>query len=135
MKLVDVSREWRVVLGLAMVVIGAANWLVGRQRTQQYNGYIAAVPDNAAEQAYRSFDELGTAEAVLEPFTDEQRRVSYATARRDFYHATYLTGEALVMCGAIVICLGFLGLIRRDASYATARRLDLRSLGEGPPVA
>ena len=54
MKPVDVSREWRVVLGLAMVVIGAANWLVGRERTEQYNGYVAAVPDNAAEQSYRS---------------------------------------------------------------------------------
>jgi len=135
MKLADVSREWRVVLGLAMVVIGSANWLVGRQRTQQYRGYIAAVPDSTAEQAYRSFDELGTgAEAVLEPFTAEQRRVSYATARMDFYHATFMTGEALVIGGAIVICLGFLGLIKRDASRATALRLDVRSLGKGPPA-
>ncbi|MGO9268565.1 MAG: hypothetical protein ACLQBA_27380 [Candidatus Binataceae bacterium] len=135
MKLAQVSREWRVVLGLAMVVIGTANWFVGRQRTQQYSGIIAAVPDSAAEQAYRSFDELGAgADAVLEPFTAEQRRVSYATARMDFYHATFITGEALVIGGAIVICLGFLGLIKRDASHATARRLDLRALGEGPPA-
>lgn len=135
MKLAQVSREWRVVLGLAMVVIGAANWLVGRQRTQQYSGIIAAVSDGAAEQAYRSFDELGaSADAVLEPFTAAQRRVSYATARMDFYHATFLTGEALVMGGAIVMCLGFLSLIKRDATHATARRLDLRSLGEGPPA-
>jgi len=83
----------------------------------------------------RSFDELGAgADAVLEPFTAEQRRVSYATARMDFYHATFITGEALVIGGAIVICLGFLGLIKRDASHATARRLDLRALGEGPPA-
>jgi hypothetical protein len=134
MKPVDVSRDWRVVLGLAMLAIGAANWLVGRQRTEQYNGYVAALPENAAEQSYRSFDELGTADAVLEPFTDEERRVSYATARRDFYHATFLTGQALVICGAIVTCLGFLGLIKRDASHVTARRLDLRSLGQGPPA-
>ena len=135
MKLAQVSREWRVVLGLAMVVIGIANWTVGRQRTEQYSGFIAAVPDSTAEQAYRSFDELGAgAEAVLEPFTAAQRRVSYATARMDFYHATFLTGEALVIGGAIVICLGFLGLIKRDASQAIARRLDPRALGEGPPA-
>ncbi len=136
MKLADVSREWRVALGLAMVVIGAANWLVGRQRTQQYSSLIATLSGSTAEQAYRSFDELGTGAeaAVLEPFTAEQRRVSYATARMDFYHATFMTGEALVIAGAIVICLGFLSLIKRDATRAAALRLSVRALGEGPPA-
>lgn len=133
MKLADVSREWRVLLGLGMAVIGSANWLVGRTRTEQYSAYIAAMPDRGAEESYRSFDELGTgADAVLEPFTAEQRRAAYATARMDFYHATYMTGEALVIGGALVICLGFLSLIRRDASRAL--RLDVRSLGAGPPA-
>jgi hypothetical protein len=135
MKIRQVSREWRVVLGFALVVIGAANWLVGRDRAQQYSGFIAAIPDSGAEHAYRSFDELGSgAAAVLEPFTAQQRAVSYATARMDFYHATYLTGQALVMGGAIVMCLGFISLIRRDASQASARRLDPRALGQGPPA-
>ena len=34
---------------------------------------------------------------VLAPFTNAQRKVSYATARMDFYHATFLTGQALVL--------------------------------------
>jgi hypothetical protein len=136
MKLREATGEWRAMLGLALVLIGTANWLVGRYRTEQYGRLVAAaVPDNSAEQAYRSFDELGAgADAVLEPFTADQRRVSYATARMDFYHATFITGEALVIIGSIMICLGFLSLIRRDASRAAALRFDLRSLGQGPPT-
>jgi hypothetical protein len=135
MKLVQISRDWRVALGLAMVVVGGGNWLVGRQRTQQYSALVATVPDQSAELAYRSFDELGASPAaVLEPFTNEQRAVAYARARMDFYHATFLTGEAMVIVGAVLICIGFLALIRRDASYAAARRFDLRSLGHGPPA-
>jgi hypothetical protein len=134
MKLADVSREWRVMLGLGLVLIGVANWLVGRQRTRQYSGIVAAQPDtSAANESYRSFEELDNGiDAVLEPFTEEQRRVSYATARMDFYHATFMTGYAMVIGGLIVTFLGFLGLIRRDASRARGR-MTIRTLDERPP--
>jgi hypothetical protein len=133
MKPAQILREWRVGLGLAMVVIGAANWSVGRHRAREYSSILATQPADTADQAYRSFEELGAGAAdVLEPFTDEQRRVSYAMARMDFYHAAFLSGEVLVISGAVMACLGFLGIIRRDAFDATARRLDLRTLGKGP---
>ena len=142
----DVSHDWRVALGLGLVLIGVANWLVGRHRTRQYDGIVAAQPATAADDSYRSFDELGGgADAVLKPLTEEQRRVSYATARMDFYHATYMTGYGLVIGGLIVTFIGFLRLIRRDARRAAARAtiraiargpLDENPpLGEGPPSA
>src|SRR4029077_366673 len=109
MKLPDVYRDWRIVFGLALVLLGAGNWIVGRERTEQYSKIIADQSDTAAEQAYRSFVELdSSAGAVLEPFNSDQRRVSYATARMDFYHATFLTGQALVVIGLILTFLGFL---------------------------
>jgi hypothetical protein len=117
MKLPDVYRDWRVVFGLALILLGAGNWIVGRERTEQYSKIIAAQSDTSADQAYRSFDELDSA-AVLEPFNSEQRRVSYATARMDFYHATFLTGQALVVVGLILVFLGFLSIIQRDARRA-----------------
>ena len=133
MKLGDVSHDWRVVLGLGLIVIGAANWLVGRQRTRQYSGIVAALPDSPANESYRSFDELDNGvDAVLQPFTEEQRRVSYATARMDFYHVTFMTGYVMVIGGLMVTFFGFLGLIKRDASRA-AGRMAIRTLGEGPP--
>src|SRR5216684_2968386 len=133
MKLGDVSREWRVMLGLALVLIGVANWLVGRQRTRQYSSIVAAQPDPSANESYRSFEELDSGvDAVLKPFTDEQRHVSYATARMDFYHATFMTGYAMVIGGLIVTFFGFLGLIRRDALRAGGR-VTIRTLGTGPP--
>jgi len=49
------------------------------------------------------------------------RDSSYATARMDFYHATFLTGQALVVVGLILTFLGFLSIIQRDARHAMRR--------------
>jgi hypothetical protein len=128
MKLPDVYRDWRVLLGLSLVVLGAGNWTVGRIRTKQYSQLISSQSTNPGEssassdQAYRSFDELDAgATAVLAPLTAEQRRVSYATARMDFYHATFLAGCVLVLLGLLLTFFGFLSLIRNDARRAAAR--------------
>ncbi len=134
MKLPDVYHDWRVMLGLALMLVGAGNWIVGRVRTEQYSRMIAAESDTSADQAYRSFDELdGSSNAVLEPFTEEQRRVSYATARMDFYHATFLTGYALIVAGLALTFAGFVGLIRRDARR-TLGAVEIRSIGQLPPA-
>jgi hypothetical protein len=131
MKLPDVYRDWRIVFGLALVLLGAGNWIVGRERTEQYSKIIAAQSDTSADQAYRSFDELDSG-AVLEPFNSEQRRVSYATARMDFYHATFLTGQALVVIGLVLTFLGFLSIIQRDARHAMRRINPKPDAGETP---
>ena len=133
MKLPDVYREWRVVFGVALMLLGAGNWIVGRLRTEEYSQIIASAHPASPDQAYRSFDELdSSADAVLEPFTQEQRRVSYATARMDFYHATFLTGYVLVMTGLVITFFGFLGLIRRDARRALGR-VRRHVASESPP--
>ena len=133
MKLPDVYRDWRAVLGVALMLLGTGNWVVGRQRTEEYSKIIASERPASPDEAYRSFDELdSSANAVLEPFTQEQRRVSYATARMDFYHATFLTGYVLVMTGLVITFFGFLGLIRRDASRVLGR-IQRHVASESPP--
>jgi len=122
MKMPDMYHNWRVVLGVALILLGSGNWLVGRLKTEQYGELIASERSTTPDQAYRSFDELDAgAVAVLAPLTAEQRRVSYATARMDFYHATFLTGYVLVLAGLLLTFFGFLGVIRSDARRATAR--------------
>lgn len=125
MKMPDVYHNWRTMLGIALILLGSGNWLVGRLNTQRYDDLIRSAGSAAPDQAYRSFDELDAgAVAVLAPLTAEQRRVSYATARMDFYHATFLTGYVLVLAGLLLTFLGFLGLIRNDARRAAARVTD-----------
>ena len=80
-----------------------------------------------ADSAAPGFDELeASAGDVLQPFTTPEREVSYARARMDFYHATFLTGQVLTVTGLIVMLLGFLSVIRRDARRAV-RRVTVRS--------
>src|SRR6266849_2577987 len=122
MKMPDMYHNWRVMLGVALILLGSGNWLVGRLKTEQYGELIASEGSTTPDQAYRSFDELDAgAVAVLAPLTAEQRRVSYATARMDFYHATFLTGYVLVLAGLCLAFLGFLSLIRNDARRAATR--------------
>jgi hypothetical protein len=133
MKLPDLYTDWRVVAGIALIVLGAANWVVGLHRTNEYSRIIAKTPEAALDEAYRSFDELDPHSdgAVLAPLTNQQRRISYATARMDFYHAAFLTGQALVMAGVALTLLGFIVAIRRD-HRRDHRRLRARRPGDGP---
>lgn len=132
MKLPDIYGDWRIMAGIVLLLLGSANWIIGLERTREYSRIIAEataapIPNNA----YRSFDEIEPDSAVLEPFTAEQRRVSYATARMDYYHATFLTGEALMSIGVIAMLAGFITIIQRDARRAN-RRIRTQSASRGP---
>ncbi len=132
MKLPDIYGDWRIMAGLALLLLGAANWVTGLQRTTEYGQIIAqASAPPVPDQAYRSFDELDADSTVLEPFTAEQRRVSYATARMDFYHATFLTGQVLVLIGLVTMLIGLIIVIHRDTRRAL-RRIRAQSGGDGP---
>ncbi len=128
MKLPDVYTDWRIIAGLGLLILGATNWVIGIERTTEYAQIIAQAATPVPDEAYRSFDELDANSAVLEPFTAEQRRVSYATARMDFYHATFLTGQVLVVAGLAMMLVGFIVVIQRDTRRAIRR---LRANADG----
>jgi hypothetical protein len=136
MKLPDVYSDWRIVAGLALIVLGAVNWEIGRARTEEYSRIVVGTADVAADEAYRSFDELDprTDGAVLAPFTNAQRQLSYATARMDFYHATFLTGQALVLVGVALTLVGFIVIIQRDNRHVHRRRRTTLGV-DAPPHA
>ncbi|HTT74788.1 MAG TPA: hypothetical protein VMF50_02280 [Candidatus Binataceae bacterium] len=134
MKLPDVYTDWRVVFGLALLILGIGNWVVGWERTQFYAQAVstAAETNGYGEESYRRFDELGSDPSdALAPLTAEERKVSYARARMDFYHATFLTGRILVAFGLLFSFIGFLSLIRNDSRRAV-RQLNLRVKAEEP---
>jgi hypothetical protein len=127
MKIPDVYRDWRIMFGLALMLLGAGNWIIGWQKTQLYGQLIANGVHHHSDATAPGFDELEAgASDVLTPFTTPERQVSYARARMDFYHATFLTGQVITVTGLIVMLLGFLSVIRRDARR-TVRRVAVRS--------
>jgi uncharacterized membrane protein len=132
MKLPDIYTDWKIVIGVALIMLGAANWVIGLERTQIYSRMVAARAHPAAATDYRSFDELdaGAGGAVLEPLTAEQRQASYATARMDFYHAAFLTGRVMVLLGLLFTLLGFISVIQQDSRRAFRRPEEF---GRTPP--
>ena len=135
MKLPDLYTDWKIVVGLGLVMLGAANWIIGVERTQIYSRMIVAHQQPAAATDYRSFDELDEGAAVLEPLTAEQRQASYATARMDFYHAAFLAGRVMVLLGLLVTLLGFISVIQQDSRRAFRRPDDEARLPRGLPGA
>jgi len=135
MKLPDLYTDWKIVVGLGLIMLGAANWIIGVERTQIYSRMIVAHQQPSAATDYRSFDELDEGAAVLEPLTAEQRQASYATARMDFYHAAFLAGRAMVLLGLLVTLLGFISVIQQDSRRAFRRPVDDSPLPRGLPGA
>ena len=138
MKLPDIYTDWKIVTGLALILLGAANWTIGLERTQTYSRMNIARTQPAGATDYRSFDELDEGAggaAVLEPLTAEQRQASYATARMDFYHAAFLAGRAMVLLGLLVTLLGFISVIQQDSRRAFRRPEDDARLPRGLPGA
>jgi uncharacterized membrane protein len=137
MKLPDIYTDWKIVVGLGLIMLGAANWIIGVQRTQIYSRMIIAHQQPSTATDYRSFDELdaGAGGAVLEPLTAQQRQASYATARMDFYHAAFLAGRVMVLLGVVVTLLGFISVIQQDSRRAFRRPEDDGHLPRGLPGA
>ena len=52
----------------------------------------------------------------------------------DFYHATFITGQAFVVVGLIVLLTGFITVIQRDARRSM-RRIVRPQSGSRPPGA
>jgi hypothetical protein len=137
MKLPEIYSDWRVIAGVALIVLGAVNWGIGRARTREYSQIVSKSPVSTADESYRSFDDLDphTDGAVLAPFTNSQRQLSYATARMDFYHATFLTGQALLLAGVGLTLFGFIVIIQRDNRHVHRRvRVLMRSEANAPPT-
>lgn len=117
MKLPDIYHDWRVVAGLALIFLGAGNWWVGLSKTRESSRIIAQAANVVPSTDYRSFDEIeaGDGGAVLQPLDPQGERVSYARARMDFYHVTFLTGQVMMVVGVLVVLWGFMAIIRNDA--------------------
>jgi hypothetical protein len=124
MKLPDLYGDWRIIVGVVLILLGAGNWLVGLNGIVQYRG-LGVVATHPNAELYRNFDELDarTDGAVLAPLNQEERTISYAAAQMDFYHAVYLTGCILFALGLMVALMAFIGAIRRDARDTIYRRV------------
>jgi uncharacterized membrane protein len=123
-KLPDVYGDWRIMAGLMLVFLGAGNWFVGLNKARVASQMIAQAAHTSPSSDYRSFDEVDSAAGVLMPFTEDEARVSYATARMDFYHVTFLTGQAMVIVGLILTLIGFINVIQRDTRRSMRRLSD-----------
>lgn len=127
MKIRDVYGDWRILIAVVLLALGTGNWLVGLNGIEQYSVIIRAAQGGGVTD-YRNLDELdpATGSAVLAPLTVEQRKVSFARAHLDFYHAVYVTGRILFGVGLIIFFFAMVAAIRRDSRRMAKRAAALR---------
>ena len=58
MKIPDVYRDWRIMFGLALMLLGTGNWVIGWQKTQLYGQLIASSARQHPDATAPGFDEL-----------------------------------------------------------------------------
>jgi hypothetical protein len=116
----DLYTDGWLIGGLILMLLGAGNWVVGLTKTEQYSRVLAHASQNHVDQSYLSFEELDehTDNTVLAPLTQQERNLSFANARMDFYHATFLTGQILFALGLLSTMVAFIAVIRRDTRRA-----------------
>lgn len=109
-------KDWLLVTGLALAVLGAGNWFFGAVRSIPYHEFLAEHPGPRRTE--------GTLKSeLLEPPDEERERRDIAYAKLEFYGLVESGGRSMIMLGALI---GSIGWIRRLRN-ADAQPLPVRS--------
>ena len=89
------------VSGLALVVLGLGNWLVGAIRAKPYEEYLRSNP--GPETSSESLKN-----ALLEPPDDAREERSISRAKLEFYELVRTGGRLMVVLGSLGVLAGLL---------------------------
>ena len=103
---VPLHKNWLLVAGIALTVLGAGNWFFGTVRALPYQDYLAENPGPR-----RAAGSLKA--ALLEPPDEERERRDIAYAKLDFYGLVESGGRIMIVVGVLLGALGWTRRTRR----------------------
>jgi len=113
-------RSRFLITGVALLVLGAGNVLIGKQKLDQYQRVVAE------GQARGYFPDAGGANTILRPLDEEGERYNIGRAKVDLYHVVLSGGLLMLALGTI---LTIAALVRLHV-----RRNGTRTLGDTFPT-
>jgi hypothetical protein len=117
MKARDLYSSYVIVTGLLSLVLGIGNWSVGAVESAKYQGLLHKTAQTGLEETYRNFQQLDQqkSEEVLRRINEDREKYNAARVKLNFFYVVLTGGKILFLLGALVILVGLVRLIRRDA--------------------
>jgi hypothetical protein len=105
---VPLHKNWLLVAGIALVVLGFGNWFFGAMRAAPYREYLAEHPGpRGTEQSLKA--------ALLEPPDEQRERRDIAYAKLDFYGLVETGGRGMIVLGGLLAAGGWARRLRPDS--------------------
>jgi hypothetical protein len=117
MKVRDLYSSYVIVTGLLCLVLGIGNWTVGAVESAKYQGLLHKTAQTGLEETYRNFQQLDQqkSEEVLQRINEDREKYNAARVKLNFFYVVLTGGKILFLLGALVILVGLVRVIRRDA--------------------
>jgi hypothetical protein len=123
MKIRDIYSNAVFMGGMACLILGIGNWIVGSVETTKYQGLINKTARTGLEESYRNFQELDRQknEEVLRRINENREKFNAARAKLDFFYVVLTGGRMLLLLGLLLMVGALIYLIRAEAQVNKQR--------------
>jgi hypothetical protein len=117
MKIRDVYLNPVFVTGIACLVLGIGNWVVGSVETSKYQNLLNKTARTGLEDSYRNFQELDQQknEEVLRRINENREKFNAARVKLNFFYVVLTGGRILFLVGLLLVVAALIYLIRTEA--------------------
>jgi hypothetical protein len=117
MKFRDVYSNALFITGVACLILGIGNWVVGSVETSKYQNLLNKTARTGLEESYRNFQELDQQknEEVLRRINENREKFNAARVKLNFFYVVLTGGRILFLLGLALIVGALIHLIRTEA--------------------
>jgi hypothetical protein len=123
MKIRDVYSSAVFIAGVACMILGIGNWVVGSVETSKYQNLLNKTARTGLEDSYRNFQELDQQknEEVLRRINESREKFNAARVKLNFFYVVLTGGRILFLLGLLLIVGALIYLIRTEAQINKQR--------------
>lgn len=126
MKFRDAYSNVLFITGVACLVLGIGNWVVGSVETSKYQNLLNKTARTGLEESYRNFQELDQQknEEVLRRINENREKFNAARVKLNFFYVVLTGGRILFLLGLALMVGALIHLIRAEARINKQRMVQ-----------
>jgi hypothetical protein len=123
MKIRDVYSNAVFIAGVACLILGIGNWVVGSVESSKYQNLLNKTARTGLEESYRNFQELDQQknEEVLRRINENREKFNAARVKLNFFYVVLTGGRVLFLIGLLLVVAALIHLIRAEAQHNKQR--------------
>jgi len=128
MKIREVCSNLIFIAGLACLVLGIGNWVVGSVETSKYRSLLNKTARTGLEESYRNFEQLDQQknEEALRRINENREKFNAARVKLNFFYVVLTGGRILFLLGLVLAVAALIRLIRTEAQSNKRRMIQNR---------